>query len=151
MSEVIITATTIIVSCHHLILQIVGVVGEEHLCNQYCVTGTMLLAFRPCPSFFLGLLGFLLPVCCPISAGGFLALTLTPGLPPFHYLLIPRSLAPLHLPPLSSLPAPSPSPCRCSQIMGRTEQDELSAAQIFYPCMQCADIFFLKVTYFSMT
>ncbi|KAF8041593.1 hypothetical protein BT93_A0249 [Corymbia citriodora subsp. variegata] len=33
---------------------------------------------------------------------------------------------------------------RCSQIMGRTEQDELSAAQIFYPCMQCADIFFLK-------
>eukprot|EP00190_Bangiopsis_sp_CCMP1999_P003327 CAMPEP_0198730278 /NCGR_PEP_ID=MMETSP1475-20131203/23724_1 /TAXON_ID= ORGANISM="Unidentified sp., Strain CCMP1999" /NCGR_SAMPLE_ID=MMETSP1475 /ASSEMBLY_ACC=CAM_ASM_001111 /LENGTH=393 /DNA_ID=CAMNT_0044493067 /DNA_START=24 /DNA_END=1205 /DNA_ORIENTATION=+ len=33
---------------------------------------------------------------------------------------------------------------RCSQIMGRNEQDELSAAQIFYPCMQCADIFFLK-------
>lgn len=33
---------------------------------------------------------------------------------------------------------------RCSQIMGRTEQDDLSAAQIFYPCMQCADIFFLK-------
>ena len=33
---------------------------------------------------------------------------------------------------------------RCSQIMGRTEQDELSAAQIFYPCMQCADIFFLR-------
>ncbi len=36
-------------------------------------------------------------------------------------------------------------PCRCSQIMGRNETDELSAAQIFYPCMQCADIFFLKV------
>lgn len=34
---------------------------------------------------------------------------------------------------------------RCSQIMGRSETDELSAAQIFYPCMQCADIFFLKV------
>lgn len=34
---------------------------------------------------------------------------------------------------------------RCSQIMGRNETDELSAAQIFYPCMQCADIFFLKV------
>ena len=34
---------------------------------------------------------------------------------------------------------------RCSQIMGRTEAEELSAAQIFYPCMQCADIFFLKV------
>ncbi|KAK3444602.1 tyrosine--tRNA ligase 1, cytoplasmic isoform X1 [Eucalyptus grandis] len=33
---------------------------------------------------------------------------------------------------------------RCSQIMGRSEQDELSAAQILYPCMQCADIFFLK-------
>lgn len=34
---------------------------------------------------------------------------------------------------------------RCSQIMGRSEQDELTAAQILYPCMQCADIFFLKV------
>lgn len=33
---------------------------------------------------------------------------------------------------------------RCSQIMGRNETDDLSAAQIFYPCMQCADIFFLK-------
>ncbi|KAK7245172.1 hypothetical protein RIF29_40007 [Crotalaria pallida] len=33
---------------------------------------------------------------------------------------------------------------RCSQIMGRSETDELTAAQIFYPCMQCADIFFLK-------
>ncbi|XP_060967479.1 tyrosine--tRNA ligase 1, cytoplasmic isoform X1 [Cannabis sativa] len=33
---------------------------------------------------------------------------------------------------------------RCSQIMGRSDQDELTAAQIFYPCMQCADIFFLK-------
>ncbi|XP_043698608.1 tyrosine--tRNA ligase 1, cytoplasmic-like [Telopea speciosissima] len=33
---------------------------------------------------------------------------------------------------------------RCSQIMGRNEQEELTAAQIFYPCMQCADIFFLK-------
>lgn len=33
---------------------------------------------------------------------------------------------------------------RCGQIMGRSEQDELTAAQIFYPCMQCADIFFLK-------
>ncbi|KAK1420735.1 hypothetical protein QVD17_22565 [Tagetes erecta] len=34
---------------------------------------------------------------------------------------------------------------RCCQIMGRKEEDKLSAAQIFYPCMQCADIFFLKV------
>lgn len=33
---------------------------------------------------------------------------------------------------------------RCCQIMGRSEQDELTAAQIFYPCMQCADIFFLE-------
>jgi tyrosyl-tRNA synthetase len=33
---------------------------------------------------------------------------------------------------------------RCSQIMGRNETDDLAAAQIFYPCMQAADIFFLK-------
>ncbi len=33
---------------------------------------------------------------------------------------------------------------RCSQIMGRSESDLLSAAQILYPCMQCADIFHLK-------
>lgn len=33
---------------------------------------------------------------------------------------------------------------RCSQIMGRSESEDMSAAQIFYPCMQCADIFFLK-------
>ena len=33
---------------------------------------------------------------------------------------------------------------RCAQIMGRNEQDSLSSAQIFYPCMQCADIFHLK-------
>ncbi|CAN1262992.1 Tyrosine--tRNA ligase 1, cytoplasmic [Linum perenne] len=36
---------------------------------------------------------------------------------------------------------------RCVQIMGRNEKDELTAAQILYPCMQCADIFFLKVLY----
>jgi len=34
---------------------------------------------------------------------------------------------------------------RCSQIMGRKESDALSAAQIFYPCMQAADIFHLQV------
>ncbi|KAG8086785.1 hypothetical protein GUJ93_ZPchr0010g9561 [Zizania palustris] len=34
---------------------------------------------------------------------------------------------------------------RCCQIMGRSDSEELTAAQIFYPCMQCADIFFLKV------
>ncbi|KAI7744795.1 hypothetical protein M8C21_006992 [Ambrosia artemisiifolia] len=33
---------------------------------------------------------------------------------------------------------------RCGQAMGRDERHELTAAQIFYPCMQCADIFFLK-------
>lgn len=33
---------------------------------------------------------------------------------------------------------------RCSQIMGRSEDDSLSAAQILYPCMQTADIFYLK-------
>jgi tyrosyl-tRNA synthetase len=33
---------------------------------------------------------------------------------------------------------------RCSQIMGRKESDDLKASQIFYPCMQCADIFYLK-------
>jgi tyrosyl-tRNA synthetase len=31
---------------------------------------------------------------------------------------------------------------RCSQIMGRKEEG-LLASQIFYPCMQCADIFYL--------
>ena len=30
---------------------------------------------------------------------------------------------------------------RCSQIMGRGENDTLQASQILYPCMQCADIF----------
>ena len=33
---------------------------------------------------------------------------------------------------------------RCSQIMGRKESDALSASQIFYPCMQAADIFQLE-------
>ncbi|KAF5804313.1 putative tyrosine--tRNA ligase [Helianthus annuus] len=33
---------------------------------------------------------------------------------------------------------------RCGQAMGRDKQHQLTAAQIFYPCMQCADIFFLK-------
>ena len=35
---------------------------------------------------------------------------------------------------------------RCGTIMGRGEEEELSAAQIMYPCMQCADIFYLKVS-----
>lgn len=33
---------------------------------------------------------------------------------------------------------------RCAQIMGRKESESLSAAQIFYPCMQAADIFNLE-------
>jgi tyrosyl-tRNA synthetase len=33
---------------------------------------------------------------------------------------------------------------RCGQIMGRKEDDNLSAAQIVYPLLQCADIFHLK-------
>ena len=33
---------------------------------------------------------------------------------------------------------------RCGTIMGRDEGEELTAAQIMYPCMQCADIFYLK-------
>ncbi|AQK50834.1 Tyrosine--tRNA ligase 1 cytoplasmic [Zea mays] len=38
---------------------------------------------------------------------------------------------------------------RCCQIMGRSDQDDLTAAQIFYPCMQCADIFFLKASIYD--
>lgn len=34
---------------------------------------------------------------------------------------------------------------RTVQIMGRSENDKLQASQIFYPCMQTADIFHLKV------
>lgn len=34
---------------------------------------------------------------------------------------------------------------RCAQIMGRSDSASLSAAQIFYPCMQAADIFHLNV------
>jgi len=34
---------------------------------------------------------------------------------------------------------------RCGQIMGRSESETLQASQIFYPCMQAADIFHLKV------
>jgi tyrosyl-tRNA synthetase len=39
---------------------------------------------------------------------------------------------------------------RCCQAMGRTDKDDLTAAQIFYPCMQCADIFFLNVDICSL-
>lgn len=33
---------------------------------------------------------------------------------------------------------------RCCTIMGRKDTEEMSAAQVMYPCMQCADVFFLK-------
>lgn len=33
---------------------------------------------------------------------------------------------------------------RCSQIMGRSDTDNLTAAQIMYPAMQATDIFYLK-------
>ncbi len=33
---------------------------------------------------------------------------------------------------------------RCAQIMGRRKSEKLSASQILYPCMQAADIFYLK-------
>jgi tyrosyl-tRNA synthetase len=39
---------------------------------------------------------------------------------------------------------------KCTQIMGREESDDLSASQIFYPIMQCADIFFLNVDICSL-
>jgi tyrosyl-tRNA synthetase len=34
---------------------------------------------------------------------------------------------------------------KCSQIMGRNEADGLSVAQMFYPCMQCTDVFFMDI------
>jgi len=39
---------------------------------------------------------------------------------------------------------------KCTQIMGRKESDDLAASQIFYPTMQCADIFFLKADIVSL-
>jgi tyrosyl-tRNA synthetase len=33
---------------------------------------------------------------------------------------------------------------RCSQIMGRSENESLQSSQVIYPCMQCSDIFHLK-------
>jgi len=39
---------------------------------------------------------------------------------------------------------------RCSQIMGRSESDSLYASQIFYPCMQAADVFHLKADITSL-
>ena len=34
---------------------------------------------------------------------------------------------------------------RCSKIMGRNDEENMPCAQILYPLLQCADIFFLKV------
>ena len=39
---------------------------------------------------------------------------------------------------------------KCTQIMGRSESDDLAASQIMYPLMQCADIFFLGVNICSL-
>jgi tyrosyl-tRNA synthetase len=39
---------------------------------------------------------------------------------------------------------------KCTKIMGREESDDLATSQIFYPVMQCADIFFLKCDMISM-
>ena len=39
---------------------------------------------------------------------------------------------------------------KCTQIMGRNESDDLAASQIFYPVMQAADVFFLKVDICSL-
>lgn len=36
---------------------------------------------------------------------------------------------------------------KCATIMGRKEEDSLKVSQLFYPCMQCADIFFLDVDF----
>ncbi len=49
------------------------------------------------------------------------------------------------LPPCMMLSLIHFRPPASMQIMGRSENDELSASQVFYPCMQAADIFFLKV------
>lgn len=34
---------------------------------------------------------------------------------------------------------------KCATALGKKEGDDLSVAQLFYPCMQCTDIFFLDV------
>ena len=34
---------------------------------------------------------------------------------------------------------------KCATIMGKKESDQLKVSQLFYPCMQCADVFFLDV------
>ena len=39
---------------------------------------------------------------------------------------------------------------RCTPAMGRSETDNLLSSQIFYPCMQCADIFYLGVDICSL-
>ena len=36
---------------------------------------------------------------------------------------------------------------KCATIMGKKESDQLRVSQLFYPCMQCADIFFLDVDF----
>jgi tyrosyl-tRNA synthetase len=36
---------------------------------------------------------------------------------------------------------------KCATIMGKKEEDQLKVSQLFYPCMQCADVFFLDVDF----
>jgi len=39
---------------------------------------------------------------------------------------------------------------KCSKIMGRDKEDDLMCSQLYYPVMQCADIFFLKADICSL-
>jgi tyrosyl-tRNA synthetase len=34
---------------------------------------------------------------------------------------------------------------KCATIMGKSESDQLKVSQLFYPCMQATDVFFLDV------
>ena len=36
---------------------------------------------------------------------------------------------------------------KCATIMGKKETDSLKVSQLFYPCMQCTDVFFLDVDF----
>lgn len=36
---------------------------------------------------------------------------------------------------------------KCATIMGKKQSDKLKVSQLFYPCMQCADISFLDVDF----
>lgn len=36
---------------------------------------------------------------------------------------------------------------KCATIMGKKEDDALKVSQLFYPCMQASDIFFLETDF----